>query len=461
MSDGLGTYAIGFASFRKMIAAAPESSRLPIFMNAAKEAASYVAKGLDRAAAADELVEMATAHGLSDADEVQFIIAQAFEQIEAEIEREREKANTKAGLSFLSKTDFIKGFRPPDYQIDGMLQRHFVYALTGQTGHAKTAIALLIAELVSSVDTNAMLGAHKVEKGHVIYFVGENPDDIRMRVIGNDSRRAEENPSFDTARDRITFIPGQFSIIKMYATISAYAQGISGVDLIIIDTSAAYFLGNEELNNTQMGQHARMLRRLTELPGRPCVLVLCHPIKHVTEPSQLLPRGGGAFLAEMDGNLTAWKHSDVLIELHHNKIRGPGFEPMTFKLESIKTANLTDARGRRIPTVRAIVVGRSEETTQQSKSREDEDWLLTKMLNNPDGSIADWAEDCGWINERGEPLKARAARAITRLKDASPKLIRKNRDQWELTDEGKTTARKAALTFARQAETATQASLSF
>ena len=46
-------------------------------------------------------------------------------------------------------------------------------------------------------------------------------------------------------------------------------------------------------------------RTLTTLPGGPCVLVLCHPIKHVSEPEQLLPRGGGAFLAEVDGNLTA------------------------------------------------------------------------------------------------------------------------------------------------------------
>jgi hypothetical protein len=62
----------------------------------------------------------------------------------------------------LSKCDFLKGFEPPDYLIDGILQRRFVYSLTGQTGHAKTAVALLIAQLVSSVSETA-LAHHRVD----------------------------------------------------------------------------------------------------------------------------------------------------------------------------------------------------------------------------------------------------------------------------------------------------------
>jgi len=112
---------------------------------------------------------------------------------------------------------------------------------------------------------------------------------------------------------------------------------VGPLDLVIVDTSAAYFLGADEISNTEMGKHARMLRALTGLPGSPYVLVLRHPIKHVLEPAQLLPRGGGAFLAEMDGNLTLCKHDDVLVELHHGKIRGPGFEPMMFRFDKFAT----------------------------------------------------------------------------------------------------------------------------
>ena len=112
-----------------------------------------------------------------------------------------------------------------------------------------------------------------------------------------------------------------------------------------------------------------MLRTLTTLPGGPCVLVLCHPVKHVTEPSQLLPRGGGAFLAEIDGNITLWKHDGVLLDLHHtDKLRGPGFEPINFRLETVNTTRLADKKGRIIPTVRAVWISRFRERSADRES---------------------------------------------------------------------------------------------
>jgi replicative DNA helicase len=243
----------------------------------------------------------------------------------------------------MSKRDFLAGFTPPDFLIDGVLQRRFLYSLTGGTGHAKTAIALLIAQLVSSCEP-AALGIHQVQKGKVVYFVGENPDDVRMRIIGADAKREDDTD------DEISFLPGVFSVEQMRERLASEMEKIGGVSLIIVDTSAAYFLGNDEISNPQMGNHARMLRTLTTLPGGPCVLVLCHPIKHVTDPDQLLPRGGGAFLAEVDGNLTAWRDGDVITLHYTGKIRGPGFEPITFRLDKITTTQLTDSQGRLIPT---------------------------------------------------------------------------------------------------------------
>jgi len=49
----------------------------------------------------------------------------------------------------VTSEEFVEGFTPPDYLIDGFLQRQFIYALTGQTGSGKTAIALFIAYCVA------------------------------------------------------------------------------------------------------------------------------------------------------------------------------------------------------------------------------------------------------------------------------------------------------------------------
>jgi hypothetical protein len=343
------------------------------------------------------------------------------------------------GPPILSKRQFVGGFTPPDYLIDGMLQKRFFYTLTGQTGHAKTAIALHVAELVSSCAANTLLGSHAVSKGRVIYMVGENPDDLRMRVIGADASR-HDNPE----KDQIVFVPGTFSIPDMQATIAAEARRLGGFDMVIVDTSAAYFLGDEELSNTQMGHHARMLRALTGLPGGPALLTLCHPIKHVSEPAQLLPRGGGAFLAEVDGNLTAWKHDEVLVELHHNKIRGAGFEPITFRLERITTSALTDAKGRLIPTVRAVPISEGEQEATSQHARDDEDRLLIAMRTNADRSLADLARACDWQLGSGEPYKSKVQRLVEQLGKQKPALVKKERgDRYALTDAGKAAADRA------------------
>src|SRR5262249_32031358 len=114
----------------------------------------------------------------------------------------------KALPTLQSKREFLAGFKPPDFLVDGILQRRFLYSLTGGTGHAKTAIALLIAQLVGSRES-AALGAHQVQKGRVIYFVGENPDDVRMRLIGADAKRDDDTD------DQISFLPGVFSVEEM------------------------------------------------------------------------------------------------------------------------------------------------------------------------------------------------------------------------------------------------------
>jgi AAA domain-containing protein len=270
-------------------------------------------------------------------------------------------------IKVLSKAEFLAGFVPPDYLVEGVIQRRFIYALTARTGDGKTALALLLAQAVGSADPNARFGPHAVEKGKVVYFVGENPDDVRCRTKGADALRSDNPES-----DRIYFIEGVFDIAGLREKLNEAVAKLGGVDLVIIDTSAAYFLGDDEISNTQMGTHARTLRALTTLPGGPCVVVLCHPTKHVTDPSQLLPRGGSAFLNEMDGNLTAWRHDETLVTFHHGKLRGPGFEPITFKLEKITRESLVDSKGRQMPTVRAASITEQEEEQQERDSEEEE-----------------------------------------------------------------------------------------
>jgi hypothetical protein len=80
----------------------------------------------------------------------------------------------------ISTEEFATQFAPPDYLIEGLMQKRFLYSLTAPTGAGKTAIALRIC---AHVDRGLRLAGREVDPAKVLFFAGENPDDVRMRYI--------------------------------------------------------------------------------------------------------------------------------------------------------------------------------------------------------------------------------------------------------------------------------------
>jgi len=132
----------------------------------------------------------------------------------------------------------------------------------------------------------------------------------------------------------VYFLPGTPPIgtDKIRERINAEAAKHGPFSLMVVDTSAAYYTGDDENSNTQLGAHARTLRSFVDLPGGPTVIATCHPTKN-PNPDNLLPRGGGAFIAEVDGNLVLLKEpGGMVVDMTtHGKFRGPEFEPFSFE----------------------------------------------------------------------------------------------------------------------------------
>jgi hypothetical protein len=180
-------------------------------------------------------------------------------------------------------------------------------------------------------------------------------------------------------------------------------------------------------DNVQMGQYARLQRSLVDLPGGPTVLALCHPTKGASEEN-LLPRGGGAYLNEVDGNLTV-KNNGSVVELHwQGKFRGADFAPLSFQLKTATHQRLKDSKGRHIKTVIA-------NTSQRKASRIKEDQMLLVIDEHPRASLADLAKAAGWLLKNGEPNKMAAKRTIAALKSA--KLVENGRNGPAITEKGK------------------------
>jgi hypothetical protein len=177
----------------------------------------------------------------------------------------------------LSSAEFVAGFVPPDYLVVGWLQRRFVYSLTAATGDGKTAIALLVALLVSQ---GFKLGKLEVTRGRVLYFAGENPDDVRMRWMATTQQFALMPEDIDN----VHFVPGVFKFTEIGERIRQ-EMAANELALVVVDTSAAYFETDDENNNMQALAHAKRLRELSRLPGEPTVLICCHPTKNAETSS--------------------------------------------------------------------------------------------------------------------------------------------------------------------------------
>ena len=208
---------------------------------------------------------------------------------------------------------------------------------------------------------------------------------------------------------------------------------------MVVDTSAAYYEGDDENANVQMGAHARLLRRLVNLPGQPCVIVCCHPVKNATADN-MVPKGGGSFLNEVDGNLTCSK-TDSVVSLHwFGKFRGPDFAPLPFELHIVTTIKLMDSKKRLIPSVVATPLSEEERGKAEGQSRKDEDDVLLTIAGGDRRSQADIALLLNWTMKDGKPYKARVHRAADRLK--KDKLIQIDRKSYVLTPKGKKEAER-------------------
>jgi hypothetical protein len=346
------------------------------------------------------------------------------------------KANTKPLIK--SSAAFIADFVPPDYVVVGLLQRRFVYSFTGMTGSGKTSVAL---RLVASVALGVPFAGRGTKKVRVLYAAAENPDDVRMRWIA-----LAQQMDFDPAEIDVYFTDRRFKISEMKDLLRTEAEAIGGeFGFVVIDTSPAFFEGDDENNRSQMGAHALLLRSLTDaIPGAPCVFACCHPTKNA-DVANLLPAGGGTFLNEVDGNLTCTK-TESTSEVHWaGKFRGPEFAPFNFLLKTVTHQDLKDSDGRLIPTVICEALTDRAKDDIAKTQRKDEDAVLAILKADPAASYSEIAVKMGWKLYSGEPNKVRASRTVDALVRA--KLVKKSRTgRYTVTDEGETTLTEAGRT---------------
>jgi hypothetical protein len=327
-----------------------------------------------------------------------------------------------------SSAQFVKDFQSPDYLIDGIIQKGRVYSLTARTHHGKTAVAMY---LVARVARHLEISGRETAQGSVLFLAGENSDDIKARWLV-----LADHEKFDVNTIPVHFIDGVIDIRAELSRIAQEAVSIPNLVLVIVDTAAAYFMGDEDNSNTQKGGYARLLRELTKLPGKPAAIINCHPVKNAPQDN-LLPVGGGAFVNEMDGNLTLWAEGgEKQTTLHwQGKFRGPEFEALTFELKIATSDRVKDSKGRHLPSIMAVPLPETVAAWQETVAEEDDKTVLRLIHTDKQASYSSMAERAGWKWPDGSPAKSKVQKIVRRLLEARL-IVKFHRTKYRLTRKG-------------------------
>lgn len=333
------------------------------------------------------------------------------------------KANNPAKPSnkplLVDANEWLDQSTPMEWIIDGLIQRGCLYAITAITNHGKTAVGLLMAMCVAA---GRRFAEREIMKGKVMILCGENPDGFRTRMMATMQHLGVDR---DDIAGLITVLPQALPLASAVQQIIEEARRQPGdYSLVMVDTSISFFSGDDEDDNLQARTHAWHLRALSELPGHPAIVAMAHPTKSA-DKENLLPRGGGAFLNEIDTNLTVWAEGETATLHWHRKKRGPDFDPIPFEFHG----KSIEEHGRTVPTVVAAHITEQREGELRRKRQQAEDCLLRAMLNAPDAGYRAWAENCHMSGTSA------VHRVMQRLKD--DRLVEKYRGQLRLTKLGK------------------------
>lgn len=269
-------------------------------------------------------------------------------------------------------------YRPLVYAVDNLFVQGQLVAITGKTQSGKTAFAMKLAGCKAN---GKAFASHDCPQGHVLYIAVENEVDALHRYIC----MVETQPGFDEAYFHVRTAKDRKAVGVILEEFERYAAARKiELSMVIIDTAPAMSPVEDELNNTQQGDYARALRRFCSLPGRPVTLPLCHPNKHPHNASECLPRGGGAFLNELDGNITLWPGDDV-VEVAFTKLRQLSWQPFQFRFTPIEATKTKDAKDNLLRSVSVEFIDDAERERVSHLRTTNIEKVLSAMGNATDG----------------------------------------------------------------------------
>ena len=314
-------------------------------------------------------------------------------------------ANAEKGAGLLeearlipkSAQDYLDNLEPFEYIVENLIVKGDFYTLTARNNHGKSTLATL---LMAAVSKGEDFGNLRTIKGRVLFLSGENTNDaiLKLKALGSRINLSQ-----------VDIVGSSFEIRKHADFYQTLGQSYS---LVIVDSNQSYFGQGDMNGNGDQMSHAKAFRKLTEIEGKPAVVVLSHPIKSA-ERDNLLPYGGGSFYNEIDSNLTLWLDGDIGT-FHHLKLRQPSFAPMNFKLNVVELEGMVTNFG--TPVTSTVFESMSEaQATKISNDYYDQRKQIMQTLKSGGASKSGLARAV--LGSEDSAALSKIGRHITKLRE--------------------------------------------
>ena len=194
------------------------------------------------------------------------------------------------------------------YIIKGVIPENSFVSIYGPSGSFKSFLAL---DWACHIASGMNWDGHKVKKGSVLYVAGEGGIGVSQRVRAWEIHHSGKELS-NLARLSAPVFPADGDQVKNILTYCEEIESTTGypVKLIILDTLARCYGGNDENSSRDMGAFIQGCDQIKLLTGA-SVLIVHHTGKNIANGA----RGSSALPAALDVEFQVQREEDSLLSL--------------------------------------------------------------------------------------------------------------------------------------------------
>lgn len=320
-------------------------------------------------------------------------------------------------LPLLESVDDILAKPDPTWLIRHIIPMPGLTLLYGPSGQGKSFVALDWALSVAS--STPWLSTYPIDtRGAVVYIACEGTGGLKRRIsawrehhpdagkLDNAAFCLKQLDLYDSEeRQRLLDELGElYPPLTLYHDEDGWVELREQLKLIVVDTVARVFQGDDENDNAQMSEFIRAIEEFATLHGAAVVLV-----HHSAKASARNERGGGALRGAMDAcYMCQGKKKDgrlAEVALVCNKMKDADERTVLMEMDEYDLPSLScdeDGKLRHGGALRFIGTGEEDEASGEASGEASEDAIspelatLDVLRKHPKGlTLAEWQAEAG------------------------------------------------------------------